>query len=175
MHTSKLTPIAFYFLLLLTSIFIFSCSSSKKAQTDSKSSDTTGMTADTLLYVVRGGCFGKCPIDKTVFFTDGTVKYRGSRFVEHIGSFETKISKGKVEKIKKEVLKADYFSLKKRYPNNPRDVIADLPMFTTEVRMDGKIHRVINRHNAPASLNNFKKFVTELIEGLKFDDKKKKK
>ncbi len=163
------------FVGIISMLSILACSGSKKIseKAHTKQEQTSG--TDTLLYVVRAGCFGHCPIDKTVVFSDGKVWYKGVKNVEHLGQFETKISKKKIAALVKEIERAEFFSLEKRYPVNPLDVIEDLPIFTTEVHLNGKKHRVINRQDAPNTLIRLEKFIKHLISDLKFDTKKSKK
>jgi hypothetical protein len=97
---------------------------------------------------------------KATFMDNGEVLYVGKRFVDNIGTFKTLISSEEVEAIKKEIAAANYFELDSLYPTP----IADFPSCITEVQLNGKRKKVVNRRNPPVELKMFEKYLDTLLK-----------
>ena len=98
---------------------------------------------------------------KTTFMDNGEVTYVGKGFVDKIGTYKTLISEEDVQFIKSNIIEYDYFGLDSLYPTP----ITDFPSSITEVNLNGKRKKVINRRTPPANLKDFEKFLDSLLEG----------
>lgn len=96
---------------------------------------------------------------------NGEVKYVGKRFVEKIGTYRTLLSEEEVLEIHKKVVEYDYFALDSLYPTP----ITDFPSCLTEVNLNGKRKKVINRRSPPDNLKAFEKFLDGLLEGKELE------
>lgn len=96
---------------------------------------------------------------------NGEVKYVGRNFVEKVGTYKTLISEEEVLLIKKNIAEYDYFGLDSLYPTP----ITDFPSSITEVNLNGKRKKVINRRSPPPNLKAFEKFLDSLLEGKELE------
>ncbi len=145
-------------LLLLSMLTIFGPSPSAEAQNKCHSK--------ILITIERGACFGACPIYSAQIHADGTVIYKGGRFVKVIGEKQYKISKGKIKELVKAFEQARYFSLKDKYQTDENgNIPTDLPSTTTSICLNGKQKTVVNYYRAPKKLGELEQKV-ERIGGL---------
>ena len=114
-----------------------------------------------LASIERTACYGRCPMYKATFMDNGEVKYVGKGFVDKIGTYKTLISQEDVQFIKSNIIEYDYFGLDSLYPTP----ITDFPSSITEVNLNGKRKKVINRRTPPVNLKDFEKFLDSLLEG----------
>lgn len=124
---------------------------------------------DTISYVhllatiERRACFGKCPVYKAKFYSDGLVIYTGIKHVDRRGKYTTRIDEVTVNQIKTMAERANYFRLSGFYPNYG-SVIDDLPITITSVNFIYKENQVTNAHNSPVNLHRFERFLDEIID-----------
>lgn len=132
--------------------------------------ETTGATspksnsAIVVATIERTACFGKCPMYKATFFSDGTVHYEGKRFVPHEGLFTLKVSKDEVNSIFTEADKLGYWTLDDRYDS----AVTDFPSCLTSVTENGKTKSVYDRVNGPKALKAFEQHLESLLEDKEF-------
>ena len=159
------------FSLCAIGVFAFSsCKSNKEAVSASpqqeRSVKTSAQTAPQLLASIqRTACYGRCPVYKATFMDNGEVKYVGKHFVEKEGTYKTLISAEEVLAIKNKIDEVDYFGLDSLYPTP----ITDFPSSITEVNLNGKKKKVVNRASPPANLKTFEKFLDSLLEGKELE------
>lgn len=110
--------------------------------------------------IERTACFGKCPMFKATFFSDGTVHYEGKRFVANEGLFTIKISNDEVNSIFAEADKLGYWGLDDRYDSS----VTDFPSCITSVTKNDKTKSVYNRVGGPKSLKAFERHLESLLE-----------
>lgn len=152
---------------------LFAACASKKNNTNTEiTNPETTVTADTLVMIKRGGCYGRCPIDKTVIMEDGQVYYKGKKFVDNVGEFTTQISPAMVEEIKNDLADCHFFTLADRYPEDPENRISDLPTVTIYAKSGDQSHLIYNSHDAPTSLNSFQKKMSAIINEFEFTTSK---
>lgn len=113
-----------------------------------------------LASIERTACYGQCPMYKATFMDNGELIYVGKRFVEKIGTYKALLSEKEVIDIKSKIVEYKYFELDSLYPTP----ISDFPSCWTEVQLNGKRKRVINRRNPPENLKSFEKFLDSLLE-----------
>jgi len=95
---------------------------------------------DTLITLRRTDCFYTCPDYLVTITADGTVKYEGYANVGVKGTFQTQISREKVQLLVAAFRKAKFFSLRDSYSSfeDCRMTNADAPSATTSIRINGK-------------------------------------
>lgn len=154
-----LTPVLFSVLLA------FGCKTNKEvSSTETKTEQPTEQTNTKpvlLASIQRTACFGQCPMYKTTFMDNGEVIYIGKRFVDRIGTYSTLLDVEEINSIKARATEYGYFELDSLYPTP----ITDFPSCITEVQINGKHKRVIDRRNPPDELKAFEKFLDSLLEG----------
>jgi len=147
-----------------------SCKSNKDAISSSpqpkNSLETSEQTEPQMLATIeRTACYGRCPMYKATFMDNGEVKYVGRGFVDKIGTYKTLISAEEIQLIKKNIIEYDYFGLDSLYPTP----ITDFPSSITEVNLNGKRKKVINRRSPPSNLKAFEKFLDSLLEAKELE------
>ena len=150
----------------LVALIAISCKSTKEtasssANVESPVKSTPQTEPQMLASIERTACYGRCPMYKTTFMDNGEVTYVGKGFVDKIGTYKTLISEEDVRFIKSNIIEYDYFGLDSLYPTP----ITDFPSSITEVNLNGKRKKVINRRTPPANLKDFEKFLDSLLEG----------
>lgn len=133
---------------------------SSAAETSKTETMTEKQTTPQLLASIeRTACYGQCPMYKATFMDNGELIYVGKRFVEKIGTYRALLSENEVVEIKNKIVEYKYFDLDSLYPTP----ISDFPSCLTEVRLNGKNKKVIDRRNPPENLKSFEKFLDSLL------------
>src|SRR5580698_6782796 len=86
----------------------------------------------TLITLERTSCYGECPVYKLTLRGDGSIMYKGYKFVRVRGKQKTKIKPSEVESLLQEFRKLDYFALDDEYStiknsDGTVSVVTDLP------------------------------------------------
>jgi hypothetical protein len=153
----------------LVALLAISCKSTKETTSNSVSENTIETTKKTepqmLASIERTACYGRCPMYRATFMDNGEVKYIGKGFVDKIGTYKALISQEDVLRIKENIVEYDYFNLDSLYPTP----ITDFPSSITEVNLNGKRKKVINRRSPPPNLKAFEKFLDSLLEGKELE------
>lgn len=116
-----------------------------------------------LAKIERQSCFGKCPVYKAAFYSDGKIIYEGIENVDRRGKYVTRVDEATVNRIKTMAERVDYFRLSGFYPTHG-SVIDDLPVTITYVSFIFKDNQVTDAHNSPAKLHRFERFLDEIID-----------
>src|SRR3982751_1541119 len=82
----------------------------------------------------RTACFGTCPVYTVTIYTDGTVIYNGTQFVDVKGEQTSTIDPATVEQLVAGFEAAGYFDWNDSYTDMH---ITDQPYITTSVTRDG--------------------------------------
>ncbi|MCS7154102.1 MAG: DUF6438 domain-containing protein [Bacteroidia bacterium] len=131
---------------LLLSLSIRQCREEKKSSARASASPQR----DTLyVAVVRTGCYGRCPIDKVELLPDGTVQYRGERFVERIGLYKRQLSEKEQMEIR-QLLKEAKFEAYKEVYDDPH--VTDLPSLILSYKMGSQSKQITCRTDCPPEL-----------------------
>src|ERR1700733_9628445 len=88
----------------------------------------------------RDACYGTCPMYTVELHGDGTVVYRGKRFVAVKGERRGKVAEVAVQDLVAEFRKADFFSLSDQYIAG----VTDFPSYTISIEIDGKKKTVLD-------------------------------
>lgn len=149
--------------LLFLSVGLAGCKTNEQSPSSEKETTQT-MTAEQtepqlLASIERTACYGQCPMYKATFLDNGQLIYVGKRFVEKLGTYEGLLSEEEVLEIRNKIVEYRYFELDSLYPTP----ISDFPSCHTEVQLNGKRKKVIDRRNPPENLRSFEKFLDSLL------------
>lgn len=81
--------------------------------------------------------------------------------MEKLGTYEGLLTEDEVMAIRNKIVEYRYFELDSIYPTP----ISDFPSCHTEVQLNGKRKKVIDRRNPPENLRSFEKFLDSLLVG----------
>ncbi len=98
-----------------------------------------------LITLVRGPCFGTCPIYKVTVASDGSVTFEGFNFVKTKGRATARIKPEDFQKLVKEFEQIKYFSLDDKYePGTPTcgPTATDMPYNRSSIQLKGKLKSV---------------------------------
>lgn len=132
---------------------------------------------DTLFFISRGHCFGRCPVYEALIYNNGIVIYKGIENVEKKGLHHSKLSQAQLDALLDSILQMDYFNLPDTFPtSNLR--IADLPTTYTMAQINEKRLVIVNRNfesdNSAATFDRWRQllgledFVDSLVNSLTF-------
>lgn len=139
----------------------FGCKTSEKTTTSSQEPAKEVQTEPQMLATInRTACYGRCPMYQAIFMDNGEVKYIGKRFVDNVGTYTTLLTEEEVREIENQIKTVNYYSFDSIYPT----LITDFPSCITEVNLNGKYKRVLNRQNPPQALRTFEQFLDGLLE-----------
>lgn len=102
------------FLLLILSLFMAACSSTKY----SAQSVYEGPSVE--LY--KGACFGTCPIYRVSYYDDGTLLYEGRRFTERLGFHTRKATEEERRALRQNLQNMDWESYEPYYDSRLPDL-----------------------------------------------------
>ena len=126
----------------------------------SMSSDEELSELDPPFFVLeRTACYGTCPQYVVKIYNSGEIIYNGKRFVDKMGCFSSIISLEQISTLKTFINDVHFFSLEEKY-DAP---VSDLPSIITEVSINNKKHRVIDRWNGPVELKKIYQFIDQRI------------
>ncbi|GLR16061.1 DUF6438 domain-containing protein [Portibacter lacus] len=120
---------------------------------------------DTMLYMQKGACLGKCPVFRITIFNNGIVKYEGVKNVDLVGIYESKLKKEQQEKARSLI---DAIDLPRMYSKYPRGITMSKDVAITKmVLSDGvlKFPTVIS-YDQPQELTNIEVYLNQLIKDL---------
>jgi len=102
------------------------------------------------IIVSSSGCYGSCPISKTLISSDGKVEFYGFRFNTKQGIYEANISSVEYNEILNNFMKANILELKDRYIANHTD---DESITITFMKKDSIVKSIIDYgKEAPSEL-----------------------
>ncbi|MGE0635517.1 MAG: DUF6438 domain-containing protein [Bacteroidia bacterium] len=122
-------------------------------------------TQDSLfVYLERTPCYGQCPMYKFKIYNSGYALYEGKRFVEKLGTYETRLSAAVLEEIKTKVNEANYFGFRDQYPKTS----PDFPSVKTAIIIDGRRKEIMDGTGAPSALKEFEKYLDSVKDSAEW-------
>lgn len=118
-----------------------------------------------LLSFEKTDCPGFCPVFEIRLFSDGRALYRGTKDVELIGKFESRLTSNQLSMIIEEAERIDFYNMAKQYPLNGK-VIQELPTTVTSINQLSKAHSITNRFDSPRNLRSFEQYLIQFFDGL---------
>ena len=153
-------------LLLLVPFVLSIVTLSPLAQTDARPEKT-------VIKMERYECFGSCPVYSVEIHGDGTVIYKGKKFVWVKGTQVFKIPVASVVDLVSEFEKINYFSLAAEYVKQVNEdgsitTVSDLPGTDTWISLNGKTKSVYDYFGGPASLRELEDKIDAVSESARF-------
>lgn len=102
----------------------------------------------TYIKMERTACYGRCPVYTIEIFSNGKIKYTGTRNVANIGTFNYKVSAQKVKGIFSYIENNKITSLKNVY----EEIASDLPRLNMKFLISKKIKNIQNAEAGPKYL-----------------------
>ena len=120
----------------------------------------------------RDPCLGECPVYSVTLRGDGSVIYKGRKFVAVRGERRYKISREQVAELVETFYNIDYFALSDEYrsivaPDGSVTVGLDQPGVETSIKIGGKAKSVYNYFGGPAVLKELERKIDEISGALK--------
>ena len=138
-------------IIFLSIVFFISCFNPRILQTE-----------EPFFSMQRTACYGTCPQYRISIYHHGKITYNGKLFVDKIGCFSSFISDNEVNAIKLLLDDIDFFSLEKEYISS----MTDIPSVVTEIYLDGKRHKVVDRLEGPKSLKKCYLVIDSVIDAI---------
>lgn len=123
--------------------------------------DTLPGKWDTLLTFGRTACFGFCPTFEFVIFSNGVIRYHGIQHIEPLGIVWALMTEEDWDSLVKQVRSAHFLEMADRYPENPQEMLVDLPNVHLSIRWDGQRKSVWDNHSAPEKLKELETLIEE--------------
>lgn len=154
-----------FFILGLLIIASTSCKTKKDQNSNSKVQikSIDKENKDLLIYLSRGYCFGKCPVDEVAIYKNGTVIYNGKDNVENNGLYETTFDEAIIEE-----LKVDINQLNKDIPSEFGMDVTDLPEKNLIIKSGPVVKKIKYIRSSYDDLNALIRKVVKLVEKAKF-------
>ena len=123
--------------------------------------------------LARSECFGPCPMYKVEIHGDGTVKFKGRKYVTALGTSRYKIPVARVRELVAEFYKIDFFALKDEYtqivlPDGGIEMANDLPGATVTIKLGGRKKSVFDYYGTPQSVRQLEDKIDEVSGADKF-------
>ncbi len=157
-----------YILISITFLFL-SCSSKKEATKNTSKKEETQSNYkfeninenDSLFASInKGTCFGQCPVYSMNIYNDGTVIYKGKRFVEKEGEYSLKLNYTELMTFVNKAKSINYMQMDNNYDNAS---VTDLPSTTTSIVIDKIRKKVYRRFGYPREILAFEKLFSDLL------------
>jgi len=172
-------------LLLIISMAMYSCKNSKhqtsKVEQQEHKKEThstqnagdevseykgTALSDTVFARIQRTPCFGRCGIYTLTVYKSGFVRYRGEKWVEKEGIYETRVSPAVLNQLMTFANEINYFELENEYDNKN---VTDLPATITSLRNKEGIKTVVNRYDGPKELSEFEKYFDSLFDSVNWN------
>jgi hypothetical protein len=133
---------------------------------DSKRIAEAGSVGITEIGLERTQCYGRCPAYSVVLKSDGTVKYDGEAFVDHIGTRTGMVPVRQFNQLSRFIKESGYMHLKNGYAKK----ITDMPHVYTSVVMDGK-RKVIDNYadSGPITLWAVEQLIDKVVAAAQWN------
>ncbi len=121
-----------------------------------------GAESNTVITLERTACFRTCPIYTVSILEDGTVMYRGDRFVSVSGKQTGNIAPEMVAAMVAAFKDVGYFDWKEAYDSQ---TVSDLPTVITSVKSANATHRIVRDtgdSTAPLALPVLEQWIDEM-------------
>lgn len=161
------------YILLIAIITLLGCASKKDVKTTESVTTEAESIDDKLetpeidvqsIQLMRGACYGTCPIYKVVFTNYGNVTYTGKDYVEMVGTYSTLLTKADIDVLFEKVNALDWLVYPDEYPIDNYD----FPQFSMSVIGKDLNRKIKCNTNSPKEIIELAKYMDELVEKLDF-------
>jgi len=144
----------FTYMLLL---FLMSCQTSKRGF-------AAGVVKNNGLVVSmkKTICYGTCPAYEIKIYDNLEVSLKGEKYLDLIGSFESKISKARLGELSQMFSDANFFEFDNKY----YEAFSDLPTTYIMFSQDGQSKEIMDYYGAPEALKKLEEEVAKLLDEL---------
>lgn len=118
--------------------------------------DTTGR----VIVLETTPCRGTCPVQKLTVYADGRVKYVGEEYTDRLGTYEVRLPKRELARLKTCFRQARFFDFKTSYQAK----ISDLPATYLTFSDEGRTHTVLDYYGTPKAVKDLEKEVLALLK-----------
>lgn len=112
----------------------------------------------------KTACFGTCPVYQVQIFSDGKATWYGRMNVERKGWYEAQLDESVLRRILNKANEVLFFSFENEYPIGHK--VADLPTTIMYLQVGDMEKTIKDTHEAPAKLQEYEKFMENLIEEI---------
>ena len=125
-----------------------------------------------LTNIIRGDCFGECPVYIASISTNGVVRFKGFKFTNFIGDTTFTIPKKQLQVITNAFIAVDYFKLNESYISKTEfvkhssgkvdtiyTVQSDGASSKTSFNFNNKFHSVYNYFGSPKKLDRLEDLI----------------
>jgi len=117
-------------------------------------------TAGRIIALETTPCRGTCPVQQLTVYADGRVRYVGLEHTERLGTYELRLPKRDLARLRQGFRDARFFDFKTSYQAK----VSDLPSTYLTFADGGRTHTVLDYYGTPAAV---KKLETEVLTLLK--------
>lgn len=114
----------------------------------SRSGDAESPVPTVRITLQRTACYGTCPVYSVELRDDGTVIFRGERFVQSIGEHVTRIDPEQVRQLVEEFYRANFLALEDAYDSD----VTDSPTTILSLAIGNEEKRVVDHISGPPEL-----------------------
>lgn len=114
----------------------------------------------------RTACFGRCPIYTLSFYKDGTVIYKGEKWVEKEGLYKGRVSESNLNNIIRKAKEIGFYEMDNQYDS---EYVTDLPSTITTLKGESGFKVVANRYEGPELLYELEKLIDEVADSIEWE------
>ena len=113
-----------------------------------------------VITMVRGGCFGTCPVFELRFYKSGKIEFDGKLYVAKIGLARKKVSKATIKKLITAFNDAHFGDLNDEYTSPATDG----PTITVSFYDGKKVKKVKDYIEGPENLKRLEELLMNMVE-----------
>lgn len=117
-------------------------------------------TAGRVIALETTPCRGTCPVQQLTLYADGRVSYVGLEHTERLGTYELRLPKREVARLKKCFRNARFFDFKTSYQAK----VSDLPSTYLTFSDGGRTHTVLDYYGTPQAVKELEAEVLALLK-----------
>ena len=115
--------------------------------------------ADLRFKMIKGACFGKCPIYKIEIYEGGYTKFYGDRFCDKLGIYDKTLSKEAYKMLVNSFEDANFYDFKDEYESN----VPDAPLVKISYKSkNNPIKNVTGKLNRPQELRELQVLLEDI-------------
>ncbi len=120
---------------------------------------------DTMAYMSKSACLGRCPVYRLTLYNNGNVKYEGVANVDLVGIYESKLEIEQHKKVKELLSKVEFLKLPHTFPRGVT-IVADAAV-KKMVLTNGELKfRYTINYGEPEELTKIELYLDQLVGEL---------
>lgn len=117
-------------------------------------------TAGRIIALETTPCRGTCPVQQLTVYADGLVRYVGQEHTERVGTYELRLPKRELARLKTCFRNARFFEFKTSYQAK----VSDLPSTYLTFSDGGRTHTVLDYYGTPKVVKELESEVLALLK-----------